>query len=67
MPKLCIATIEYMTRHKIENLLLFSLKCHPIYPGIQKDPSTGAQTQDYLRYSNGCCGNSWNSKLAILE
>ena len=24
---------------KTQNLLLFSLKCHPIYPGIHKDPS----------------------------
>ena len=23
---------------KTPNLLLFSLKCHPIYPGIHKDP-----------------------------
>ena len=29
---------------KTQNLLLFSLKCHPIYPGIHKDPSIGAQT-----------------------
>ena len=33
---------QYMT--KIQILLQFSLKCHPIYPGIQKDPSIGAQT-----------------------
>ena len=29
---------------KTQNLLLFSLKCPPIYPGIHKDPSIGAQT-----------------------
>ena len=29
---------------KTQNILLFSLKCHPIYPGIHKDPSIGAQT-----------------------
>ena len=29
---------------KTQNLLLLSLKCHPIYPGIHKDPSIGAQT-----------------------
>ena len=42
MPKLCIATMsaEYMT--KTQNLLQFSLKCHPIYTGIHKDPSIGA-------------------------
>ena len=28
---------------KTQNLLLFSLKCHPIYPGIHKDPSIGAK------------------------
>ena len=33
---------EYMT--KTQNLLLFSLKCHQIYPGIHKDPSIGTQT-----------------------
>ena len=26
---------------KTQNLLLFSLKCHSIYPGIHKDPSIG--------------------------
>ena len=26
---------------KTQNLLLFSLKCHPIYPGIHKEPSIG--------------------------
>ena len=29
---------------KTLNLLMFSLKCNPIYPGIHKDPSIGAQT-----------------------
>ena len=29
---------------KTQNLLLFFLKCRPIYPGIHKDPSIGAQT-----------------------
>ena len=29
---------------KTQNLLLLSLKFHPIYPGIHKDPSIGAQT-----------------------
>ena len=24
---------------KTQNLLQFSLKCHPIHPGIHKDPS----------------------------
>ena len=24
---------------KTQNLILFSLKCHPIHPGIHKDPS----------------------------
>ena len=52
---------------KTQNLLLFSLKCHPIYPGIHKDPSIGAQTLGCLRNCNGCHGSSWNSKLAILE
>ena len=28
---------------KTQNLLLFSLKSHSIYPGIHKDPSIGAQ------------------------
>ena len=44
MAKLCIATmsVEYMT--KTQNLIQFSLKCHPIYPGIHKEPSIGAQT-----------------------
>ena len=28
---------------KIPNLLLFSLKCHSIYPGIHKDPSIGVR------------------------
>ena len=39
-----IATMsaQYMT--KTQNLLQFSLKCHPIHPGIHKDPSIGAQT-----------------------
>ena len=32
---------------KTQNLLLFSLKCHPIYPGIHKDLSIGAQTRAY--------------------
>ena len=27
-----------------QNLLQFSLKCHPIHPGIHKDPTIGAQT-----------------------
>ena len=40
-------------------LTKFSLKYHPIHPGIHKDPSIGAP--------NGCHGSSWNSKLAILE
>ena len=31
----------YMT--KTQNLLHFSFKCHPIHPGINKDPSIGAQ------------------------
>ena len=52
---------------KTQNLLLFSLKCHPIYPGIHEDPSIGAQNYGCLCYSNGYHGNSWNSKLAILE
>ena len=67
MPKLCIATMstEYMT--KTHNLLLFSLKCHPIHPEIHKDHSIGAQTYGCLRYSYGCHGSSWNSKLAIIE
>ena len=52
---------------KTQNLLPFSLKCYSIYPGIHKDPSIVAQTLGCLRYSNGCHGSSWNSKLAILE
>ena len=36
---------------KTQDLLLFSLKCHPIYPGIHKDPSIAAQTSGCLRYS----------------
>ena len=39
----------------------------PNHPGIAKDPSIGAQTEGCLRYSNGCHGSSWNSKLAILS
>ena len=46
---------------KTQNLPQYSLKCHPIHPGIHKDPSIGC-----LQYSNGCPGSSWNSKLAIL-
>ena len=29
---------------KTQNLLLLSLKCHSIYPGIHKDPSIGTHT-----------------------
>ena len=29
---------------KYGKLTKFSLKCHPIHPGIHKDPSIGAQT-----------------------
>ena len=56
---------QYMTKTQI--LPQFSLKCHPIRPGIHKDPSIGAQTWGCLRCSNGCRGSSWNSKLAILS
>ena len=38
------------------NLLHFYFKCHPIHPGILKDPSIGAQTYCCIRYSNGCPG-----------
>ena len=38
---------------KTQNLLQFSLKCHPIHSGIHKDPYIGAQTWGCLRYSNG--------------
>ena len=34
----------YFSMLYLQNLILFSLKCHPIYPGIHKDPSIGAQT-----------------------
>ena len=33
---------QYMK--KTQNLLKFSLKYHPIRPGIHKDPSIGIQT-----------------------
>ena len=29
----------YFSMLYLQNLLLFSLKCHTIYPGIHKDPS----------------------------
>ena len=59
-----IATMSAQCNTKLTK---FSLKCHPIHPGIHKDPSIGAQTYGCLRYSNGCHDSSWNSKLAILE
>ena len=31
---------------KTQNLLLFSLKYHPIYPGIHKDPSIGVNLNE---------------------
>ena len=43
-------------------LTKFSLKCHPIHPGLHK-----LYRCSDLRYSNGCHSSSWNSKLAILE
>ena len=59
-----IATMSAQCNIKLTK---FSLKCHLIHPGIHKDPSIGAQTYGCLRYSNGCHGSGWNSKLAILE
>ena len=59
--------IATMSAQCSTKLTKFSLKCHPIHPGIHKDPSIGTQTKGCLRYSNGCHGSSWNSKLAILE
>ena len=59
-----IATMSAQCNTKLTK---FSLKCHPIHPGIAKDPSIGAQIEGCLQYSNGCYGSSWNSKLAILE
>ena len=37
-----IATMSYAQCNT--NLTKFSLKCHPIHPGISKDPSMRAQT-----------------------
>ena len=36
--------IATMSAQYISKLTKFSLKCHPIHPGIHKDPSIGAQT-----------------------
>ena len=36
-----IATMSAQCNTKLTK---FSLKCHPIHPGIAKDPSIGAQT-----------------------
>ena len=36
-----IATMSAQCNTKLTK---FSLKCHPIHPGIHKDPSIGAQT-----------------------
>ena len=57
-------SVQYMT--KTQTLPQFPLKCHPIHPGIHKDPSIGAQMHDCLRYHDGCKGSSWKCKLAIL-
>ena len=43
--KLTIISVDQVVLNdKTQNLLPFSLKCHPIYPEIHKDPSIGAQT-----------------------
>ena len=60
-----IATMSAQCNTKLTK---FSIKCHPVHPGIHKDPFIRAQTWVAYDILMGArVVHSWNSKLAILE